>query len=336
MRIPPLDAIGVVPQRGTLYVLVAVTGRGKTWFLVHCGARALSMRWRVAHVSLEIDAPDVLGRYYQTLWQASEHAEETSVTELDVEKDRLKGLSKRMVPPRFAFRDVDNIVDPELATELELHMQHMGAGRDYLRVKAWPPHKVGIEQIEAYLDILADEHWHPDVLLVDYPKLFKFRSAETLRIELGYAVEDLRRIAQERNMAVVMVHQSNRKGASAQQVGLTHISEDWSIVQTADFVLSYSATESEEKYGLGRLHVDKARGPRNKGQTILITQNYAIGQFARQAYLMPDNYTAYMESQQAAQPAEEEVEEGTLFDERKAAACLMAVVIEVASWSAAS
>ena len=62
---------------------------------------------------------------------------------------------------------------------------------------------------------------------------------------------------------------------------------------------------------MGRLHVDKARGPRNKGQTILITQNYAIGQFARQAYLMPDNYTAYMESQQAAQPAEEEVEEGT-------------------------
>ena len=117
-----------------------------------------------------------------------------------------------MVPPRFSFRDADNLVDPELATELESHMQHMGAGRDYLRVKAWPPHKVGIEQIEAYLDILADEHWHPDVLLVDYPKLFKFRSAETLRIELGYAVEDLRRIAQERNMAVVMVHQAEPQG----------------------------------------------------------------------------------------------------------------------------
>ena len=103
-------------------------------------------------------------------------------------------------------------MDPELATELESHMQHMGAGRDYLRVKAWPPHKVGIEQIEAYLDILADEHWHPDVLLVDYPKLFKFRNTDTFRLELGHAVEDLRRLAQERDMAVVMVHQAKPQG----------------------------------------------------------------------------------------------------------------------------
>ena len=60
---------------------------------------------------------------------------------------------------------------------------------------------------------------------------------------------------------------------------MTHIAEDWSVVQTADFLLSYSATESEQAFGLARLHIDKARVPGAKGKTLILSQNYDLGQY---------------------------------------------------------
>jgi hypothetical protein len=66
-------------------------------------------------------------------------------------------------------------------------------------------------------------------------------------------------------------------------------SEDISKVFTADVVLSYSQTEGEERLGLARLHVNYARSAA-RGQTVLLAQSYATGQYAMQSALMRQVY----------------------------------------------
>jgi hypothetical protein len=294
--IPPLDMIGITPTRKTLFCKLGVAGRGKTWFLVHCGKQALRAGLRVVHISLEIDAPSVLSRYYQSMFTASEHQVKHLITTLTTDHTgRVTASPQTEVDPAFAFRH-DGQINPELHTELAVRLTHIGATAENLRIRSWPPRVASIDSIEAYLDTLADMgHFQPDIILVDYPQLLK-ASVNHYRLELGQNVEHLRRIAIERNCAMVMVHQSSRAGAKSKSVGMTHIAEDWSVVQTSDFLLAYSATESEQAFGLARLHIEKARVPGAKGKTLIVSQNYDIGQYCLSAVLIPPNYLDYMEA----------------------------------------
>lgn len=307
LGIPPLDKAGVQPGRRKLFCKIGIAGRGKTWFLVHVGVRALRQRMKVLHISLEIEGLDVLGRYYQTMFSASENDVQHKITEL--ETDQLGSViaqTQRTVPPAFAFRVEGGDVNPELELELASHLGQYPGLMNNLRIRAWPPRTLTISAMESYLDTLADtDHWEPDVIIVDYPQLFKL-NIDNYRLELGQAVENLRRIALERNAAVVMVHQGSREGAKSKVLSMTHIAEDWSVVQTADFVVSYSATEWEERFGLARMRVDKARAPGAKGRTLILTQNYDIGQYALSSALMPDNYMDYMDERRPAVDAPDE------------------------------
>jgi hypothetical protein len=304
LDIEPLDTMGVTPARKTLHTMLSVTGQGKTWWLVHVGAQALRQRLKVCHVSLEIDAPSVLQRYYQTLFTASEYQVKHAITELHTDDTgRMTKTTVSEADPEFAFRRPDKTqINPELHNELTSRLRHLGGSAANLRIKTWPPRVVSIDSLEAYLDTLADtEHFEPDVLLIDYPQLMKLRVRD-YRLELGQVVENLRRLAIERNLAVCIVHQANRIGAKAKSVGMAHVGEDWSVVQTSDFLLTYSATDSEKRLGLARLHVDKARVPGALGRTMILTQNYDLGQYAISAVLMPSNYLDYMEASASAPP----------------------------------
>jgi hypothetical protein len=116
------------------------------------------------------------------------------------------------------------------------------------------------------------------------------------RLGLGQLVEDLKRLAEERNVALVTAHQSNREGARAGQVKGYHIGEDWSIMQTADYLLTMSRNEHEKVAKLARISAEKARGVED-GLSIVVGQNYHHGQFAigRAAYaLAAEDYKKFV------------------------------------------
>lgn len=298
LGIGPLDAMAITPARKTLHTMLSVTGQGKTWWLVHIGAAALRQRLKVCHISLEIGAADVLQRYYQTMFNASEYQVKHAITELQTDaSSRVTGMVTSLADPEFAFRSPEGgIINPELQNELTSRLRKLGGSAANLRIKTWPPRVVSIDTVEAYLDTLSDtEHFQPDVILVDYPQLMKL-AIRDYRLALGQTIEHLRRLAIERNVAMCIVHQASREGAKSKQVGMAHVAEDWSVVQTSDFLLTYSATTSERKLGLARLHVDKARAPGAVGRTMILTQNYDLGQYALSAVLMPSNYLDYMAS----------------------------------------
>jgi hypothetical protein len=82
------------------------------------------------------------------------------------------------------------------------------------------------------------------------------------------------------------------------------ISEDISKAFTADTVLTYSQTEQEEPLGLARLHVEYARNEA-RGQTVLLAQSYATGQYVLESALMRQEYWARLDQVSGTPPAED-------------------------------
>ena len=63
-----LDERNFVPVRASVMLFLAATGRGKSWYLVNVGAKALLQGKRVAHITLELSEEETMQRYYQNIF----------------------------------------------------------------------------------------------------------------------------------------------------------------------------------------------------------------------------------------------------------------------------
>jgi hypothetical protein len=96
-----------------------------------------------------------------------------------------------------------------------------------------------------------------------------------------------------RNFAAVTASQINRAGAGLKFARETDIAEDFSKIAVADTVLIMNQLPEEKDQGLARLYVAVSRNERDKF-SVLITQNYDIGQFALTSHYEPGNYREYL------------------------------------------
>jgi hypothetical protein len=279
-----LDVAGIIPMRGKLFMIIAATGMGKTWMLIQLGKMAFLQRKKICHISLEIEAEEVLQRYYQSLFGASkrEDVNRTPSMQFDRKGEFVRVISESVEAP-FTFSS------ESIREELEARVSHFGTRSENLVVKRFPMRSLSIEQLEAYLEQLESvEKFLPDIVVLDYPGIMKI-SQKDHRIALGRLVEDLRGLSQRRNFALVGAHQGNRMSATADLVRSTHVAEDWSVIASCDFVVTYSKTAAEDKLGLARLFVDKGRSEADKFG-VLITQSYKTGQFVLESTRLSDSY----------------------------------------------
>ena len=288
MGIDPLDQRGIVPMRGALMMIVAPSGKGKSWALMHIGKHAIMQRKRVLYVTLEMPEYEILQRYYQSFFAVTRFEAEAEVVDIDVdEHGKLKKIGKlQTLKPSFTY--ADTMVRSKLRKAIDVieRTQKTNLFADRLLVKEFPTRRLTVGRLEAYLDTLDAMGFTPDLLLLDYVGLMH-TDVKDFRVSLGRTAEDLRGLAAERKIALVTAHQSNRKGADAAIVRATDVAEDWSLVATSDVVLTYTRTEAEKKYGLARLIVGKSRS-REDGWGVVLTQAYAMGQFAIKAAVLKD------------------------------------------------
>ena len=300
MGIKQLDENNIVPFRGALLLIIAAAKAGKSWQLIHIGKQAFLQRKKVVHISLEMSEGEVLQRYYQCLYSIAKRDAKRmiEVPKLKQKEGKLIGIDYKNVKAQMTFSSEGTDLSMELKTRVELHEKRLSN----IYIKRFPPRSLTANGIRAYLDNLeASFNFIPDMLILDYAGLMK-TDTKLHRIETGRNVEELRAIAVERNMAVVSAWQSNRKGAETGLVGATNVSEDWSVVQTADIVLSLSRTDEEKARGLARLFVDMVRGEED-GWGLILTQALEMGQFVLDAARIPEDYW------EMVKPEEDEEEE---------------------------
>lgn len=281
--IKELDRRHFIPQRGKLMLFGGAAGRGKTWYLVHIGKHALMDRKKVVHLTGEIDEEEVLGRYYQSIFSVSKRREPVEITSFEREAEDFTGLARSDYKPQFSL-------DDDLAPlELTEHMNSFGRKAENLFVKRFKPNDWTVGHVRAYLDMLEQtEGFVPDMLIFDYLGLMK-KDVKNIRGSMSMNCEDLRGLCIERNMAGVTAHQLSKAGELAVMAKGTHLAEDWSIMGTCDAVVTYSCTDLEFEHGLGRMFVSKNRSDKDRFQ-IVVTQSYAVGQFALDSMFMNRDY----------------------------------------------
>jgi len=223
---------------GDLFVLVAPPGGGKTWGLVAVGAHAVKQGRTVIHYTMELQEPYV-GRRYDANFSG------ISAQNLKYHKDDIEGILKTV--------------------------------EGQLLIKYYPPKTASVQTLRAHIESCILQGYPPDLVIVDYGDLVKPISGfREVRHQLENIYEDLRTLAGEYRIPVWTASQANRSAMEEDVIGGEKISEAFSKLMVADFVMSLSRKIQDKIGGTGRWHLIKNRfGP--DGMTFPSKMNTSTG-----------------------------------------------------------
>jgi hypothetical protein len=277
--IQELDARSVRPTRKTLTVLIAPPKAGKSWYLINQGKVNMARRKSVLHITCENSEELTAKRYIMSLFGMATH--EINNLRLPYFKQTESGTTE------IDFRELDkdpDIVNDSQRAALTAKLRQLET-RPRLLIKEFPSGTLTVPMIAAFMDMLErTDSFKPDLLIVDYPKQMRL-DTRTYRIDLGRIMIELRGLAGSRNIAISTVMQGNKSSKTAHVVAATMVSEDYSIIGTADTILTYSQTPEEEKINLARILVDSARDAKDS-YLVMISQSYVTGQFCLDSVYM--------------------------------------------------
>jgi hypothetical protein len=225
--------------KGELVVFVAPAGIGKSWGLINVGAHAVKQGLNVVHYTLELNEAYVGQRYDAVL---------------------------------------TGIANQNLKYNLDEVQHTIGKLKGNLVIKYYPTKTASCSTIRAHIEKMIMIGKAPDLIIVDYADLLRGSvSKKEMRHELESIYEDLRGVAGEYGLPVFTASQANRSALEQDVIEADKISESYSKIMIADFVLSLSRKVTDKIAGTGRWHVIKNRfGP--DGITLPSKMNMSNGQ----------------------------------------------------------
>ena len=206
---------------GELGVLVAPAGIGKTWCLQALAAHLVKEGKTVVHYTLELNEAYV-GLRYDTVFSGTPTAN-----------------------IKFYQDDVQKVID----------------GLDgKLIIKYYPTRSASVNTLAAHLKQMEIQEIKPDAVIVDYADILKPTTFyKEKRHATGETYENLRGMAGEFDIPIWTASQANRSSLEEDVIDATKVSEDYSKVMTADFVMSVSRKVEDKIANTGRFHVIKNR-----------------------------------------------------------------------------
>lgn len=155
--------------------------------------------------------------------------------------------------------------------------------------------KMTVPDIDAELDRLESNDFHPQLVIDDYPDLLEStRRYKDRRFELSSVYSDLRDLAESRNVAMWGASQSNRASFRKEVITLEDVAEDIGKAGIADVVISMCRTKEEEDTELCRLYMAKVRDGQNhdtvrakfyKGQQAIVTTGLVVHKDRREQHV---------------------------------------------------
>ena len=221
----PWDAVTNVMDGGLaggeLGVLVAPAGIGKTWCLQALAAHLVREGKTVVHYTLELNESYV-GLRYDTVFSGTPTAN-----------------------IKFYQEDVQKVID---------------GLKGKLIIKYYPTRSASVNTLAAHLKQMEIQEIKPDAVIVDYADILKPTTFyKEKRHATGETYENLRGMAGEFDIPVWTASQANRSSLEEDVIDATKVSEDYSKVMTADFVMSVSRKVEDKIANTGRFHVIKNR-----------------------------------------------------------------------------
>ncbi len=221
----PWDAVTNVMDGGLaggeLGVLVAPAGIGKTWCLQALAAHLVREGKTVVHYTLELNEAYV-GLRYDTVFSGTPTAN-----------------------IKFYQEDVQKVID---------------GLKGKLIIKYYPTRSASVNTLSSHLKQMEIQEIKPDAVIVDYADILKPTTFyKEKRHATGETYENLRGLAGEFDIPIWTASQANRSSLEEDVIDATKVSEDYSKVMTADFVMSVSRKVEDKIANTGRFHVIKNR-----------------------------------------------------------------------------
>jgi len=203
----------------TLNVALAGTGVGKSLFMCHVAAGALTQMKNVLYITMEMSEERI--------------AERIDANLLNVPIDQLSNLSKNMF---------DN----------KLHkLTDKGIGK--LIVKEYPTGAANSSHFRSLLNELKiKKSFIPDLICIDYLNICSSSRMKAMGGSINSytyvkaIAEELRGLAVENNVPIVTATQTTRGGFGNSDVGLEDTSESFGLPATADLMFALISTEELE------------------------------------------------------------------------------------------
>ena len=238
-RIPfDLDYFNKITKGGlpnkTLNIALAGTGVGKSLFMCHQAASALSQGHNVLYITMEMAEERI--------------AERIDANLLNVPIDQLENLSKDM------FMDKVSTISAKTQGKLI--------------IKEYPTGAANASHFRALLNELKlKKNFAPEIIFIDYLNI----CASSRMKGMGGAInsysyiksiaEELRGLAVEFNVPIVSATQTTRSGYSNDDVGLEDTSESFGLPATAD--LMFALVSNDELNSLGKILVKQLKNRYN-------------------------------------------------------------------------
>jgi len=229
-NIPVLDEYflrdGQGLQSGRYYIILGITGGGKTTFLCRQAIESLYQGKNVLFLNLE-----------EPIWELQ--------SRLD---------SYVFMCPRYELKDKD-----KLRQHLKTSMERFPR-KGKLIIKSYK-RKVTFEVIEQYIRKLIVKKFKPEVILVDYLDLLRSgKRYEHERFRYRENSEFLKQLAMVTNSVVISPTQFNRDALKSSTPGMGDISEAWGKIFCCDCLLCFF-----ERKGRQYISIEKNRqGPKGK------------------------------------------------------------------------
>jgi archaellum biogenesis ATPase FlaH len=203
----------------SLNVALAGTGVGKSLFMCHVAAGALTQMKNVLYITMEMAEERV--------------AERIDANLMNVPLDQLENLSKDMFDKKM-----HKLVDK-------------GVGK--LIVKEYPTGAASSVHFRSLLkELKIKRDFTPDIICIDYlnicasSRMKSMGGAINSYIMVKAIAEELRGLAVEYNLPIVTATQTTRSGFASSDVGLEDTAESFGLPATADLMFALISTEELE------------------------------------------------------------------------------------------
>ena len=210
---------GGLPNK-TLNVALAGTGVGKSLFMCHCAAAALSQGKNVLYITLEMAEEKI--------------AERIDANLLNVNIKDIVGLPEQIFTSKI--KDIGRKTEGRLI------------------IKEYPTASAHAGHFKALINELQlKKTFAPDIVFIDYLNIcassrYKGHIVNSYTYVKAIA-EELRGLAVENDVPIVTATQTTRSGFGSTDVDLTDTSESFGLPATADFMFALISTEELEQSG---------------------------------------------------------------------------------------
>lgn len=243
------------PGRGEVWVVLGMSGMGKSQFLINIGASAIDQGFPVVYITIgDLDEVDVGLRF----------AGRITLTPQD------KILSS---DPAF-LRKADKLAQLK---------------DRYLKIKYYDPGEIRPSNIKAYLSkLITVDNIKPALVIIDYPDEFN-PYCDDLYTNGGRIYTELKAIAGQFKVLIWAASQVNRwtPKYKGDVITRSNIADSAKKVHKADGIVSINQTFEESNAGKARLWVDKTR----RGKQFFLVPldvDYSMS-LIRQGTLLDDN-----------------------------------------------